>query len=333
MPKTATKYLQNFLFHRHPQVTYLGKSEGPHQFCSPEMDQVVRCLRQPTHPGLRPYHDKCREILARIREPGKIMVFSNEAFTCGRRVLKQKQAELFGKFFGEFRVLLTIREPVSMMESLYLQELRGYHMNTAAYQRLVKRFGAPPRFFPIEEWLEANWSFPYHGAFSYLESADTVEAYAEVIGDQHILILTYEEMKRDNLAFVRRLSRQIGLDADESERLCKNRDTSKNFRWTQRQVERLKRFNSSLFLRWQYRLFKNTEQLGQFIGLKGPNLIVDAPRASVEFPPVWRERILQIGREQHTRLKARWDLPLEKFGYPVTGHSYDTHVESIRKAA
>ncbi|HSG69240.1 MAG TPA: hypothetical protein VLA12_02435, partial [Planctomycetaceae bacterium] len=80
-------------------------------------------------------------------------------------------------------------------------------------------------------------------------------------------------------------------------------------------------------------LLRNRKQLAHFLGLRGPNLIVDSPRASVEFPPIWRERILQIGREQLTRLKTRWDLPLEKYGYSLSGHSCDTSVGSIRKAA
>lgn len=230
-------------------------------------------------------------------------------------------------------MLLTVREPISQMESLYLQELKSYNIHPERNPRLIKRFGAPPRFFSAEEWLDANWSFPNHGLFSHLNVGETAESYADVVGNDNVLIQIYEEMKKDNIGYIRHLSHVIGIDSDESQQLCDNQDTAKNSRWNQHQVERLKRFNSSKFLHWYYRLLRNREQLAHFLGLRGPNLIVDSPRASVEFPPIWRERILQIGREQLTRLKTRWDLPLEKFGYPLSDYSCDTSVGSIRKAA
>ncbi|HSG69051.1 MAG TPA: hypothetical protein VLA12_01475, partial [Planctomycetaceae bacterium] len=186
------------------------------------MGQVVHCLRQPTHPGLRQYHERCREVVAEVREPGKVMIFSDESFTAGRRLVKQKQAELFENFFGEFRMLLTLREPLSQMESLYLQELKAYNMRPENHPRLIKRFGAPPRFFSAEEWLDANWSFPNHGLFSHLNVAETAEFYAEVVGKDNVLIQIYEEMKKDNIGYIRHLSQVIGIDSDESQQLCEN---------------------------------------------------------------------------------------------------------------
>jgi hypothetical protein len=333
MPKTATTFLQSYLFHRHSQVNYLGKNEGLPRFCSPQIEQTVRCLRDPAHPGLFQFHDQCRDAVARIGKGGKITVFSDEAFTYGNRDIKHKQAELFKSFFGTCRILLTIREPLSLMETLYLQELRGYHYNKSVYRRLVKIFGAPPRFFSIEDWLDANWSFPQHGAFSHLQMGETAEAYAEVFGKENVLIKPYEAFKQDNLAFVRRLSEEIGIDAAESEQLCANQNTSKNSRWKQIHVDRLKQFNRSPLLRWQYRWFKNVRDLKQFLGVMGPDKLIDSPMARAEIPTVWRERILQIGREQFTRLKRRWDLPLENFGYPVSDDSQDGHSVSDHRAA
>lgn len=333
-PKTATTFLQLFLFNQHSQVTYLGKIEGRETtFCSGEIANVARCLRQPTHPGYRQEHDECREILARIREPEKLMIFSDEAYTYGPLHIKQKQAELFGQFFGNSRILLTVREPLSLMESLYLQELRGYHYHKMSYKRLIKQFGAPPRYFSVEDWLEANWNFPNRGAFSHLLVADTAEAYADIFGKENVMIRLYEELKQDNLAFVRRLSEEIGIDAVESERLCENQNASKNARWKEAHVERLKLFNRSPLLRWKYRYLKTPNDLKRFLGVLGPDQIVDSPNARAEFPPEWRERILQIGSEQFTRLKANWEIPFERYRYHVTDQSERTDSGGNREAA
>lgn len=326
MPKTATTFLQSFVFALHSEVKYLGKFEGEKHFCSPAMQQAVRCLRQPTHPKLRSHYGNSRREIERQQLPGKLTVFSDEAFTFGSRSIKAEQAKRFRDFFGDCRILLTIREPLSLMETLYFQELRGFNYNKSIYLRFLKPFGHPPRYFSLEEWLELVWSFPHHGAFSHLNVADTVEAYADVFGAENVMVGVYEELKRDNLAFVRRLSEDIGVDPDESVRLCENANRKKNARWLEGHVERLKQFNDSRLLYWKYRLLKSRRQFKEFLGTLGPNEIVDSPTARAEFSPEWKERILAIGREQFSQLDERWNLNLSEYGYPVSNDCGASHL-------
>lgn len=318
MPKTATTFLQSFLFARHSEVTFLGKFEGETHFCSPAMQQAVRCLRQPTHSKLRSHYGGSRIEIERLRSLGKLMVFSDEGFTFGCRSIKEEQAKRFRDFFGDCRILLTIREPLSLMETLYFQELRGFNYNKSTYRRFLKPLGHPPRYFSVDEWLELTWGFPHHGAFSHLNVADTAEAYAEVFGAENVMVRVYEELKRDNLAFVRRLSEDIGVNPDESRELCEDADRGKNARWLVAHVERLKEFNHSRWLYWKYRLLKSRQEFKGFLGALGANEIVDSPTARADFPSEWKERILEIGRQQFARLAEHWNLNLSEYGYSVS---------------
>ncbi len=317
MPKTATTFLQNELFADHSAITHLGKRQGNPHYQSPVIDHLVWCLRHPSHRLRGPIINEARQEIRQLREPSKRMVLSDEAFTYGGRENKLDQAEAIRNVFGDCQILLTIREPISFIETFYLQELRGYHYHRQVYGRLVKHFGEPPRCFGIDEWLSHSWSYKHRGAFDHLMTYETASVYAEVFGDENIIIKPYEALAQDTPGFVRRLSQDLGIDPDESLRICHNRPATKNERWLQAHVDRLKEFNRSLMLRWQYRYFKSTSQLRQFIGAAGPNAIKDSPRARVEIPEPWRQRVIEIGSEQNSRLAARWQLPLAEFGYAV----------------
>lgn len=324
MPKTATTFLQMYLFAQHSQVSYLGKFEGESLFVTPAIKRLAKCLRQP-----RPFHNRRQfpELSRKVdelRASGKLLVFSDEGFTYSGRDNKRAQAETMRQVFGDAKILITIREPLSFMETLYLQELRGYHYHPSSYKRLTRKFGMPPRHFDIDPWMDNAWSCNHHGAFDHLMVYDTAEAYADVFGEQNVLVKVYEEMKGANIPFVRQLSAEIGIDADESERLTASQGASKNIRWLQGTVDRLKTFNSSPLKRWNYRWFKSTRQLKEYLGVSGPNQIVGSPVARAPISPRWRERIVEIARDQYGRIAGRWNLPLEAFGYPIAPSATET---------
>ncbi|MBD3675219.1 MAG: hypothetical protein HUJ26_17005 [Planctomycetaceae bacterium] len=230
-------------------------------------------------------------------------------------------------------MLFVIREPVSFMESLYLQELRGYHYHPAMYERFLKTFGKPPHYFSIEEWLQAVWSFDHHGAFSHLRVADTAQAYADVFGADNVVIMPYEEMKRDNRAFLVRLSQLIGIDAEESLRLCEDQPATRNARWLEAHVERLQEFNRSPLLRWQYRYLKSFQDFKRYLGVMGPDKIVDSPSARATIPAEWKKKILAFTAPQLDAIDSQWNLSLEQYGYVVSETETSTQAATHSKAA
>lgn len=315
MPKTATTMLQHAVFEHHPDVTYLGKFEGHPNYRDEDLDGFVRRrFRLPGNPQARCF----RDLAARIddyRRQERVVVFSEEAFTGGDIELKRRQAEGFRRTFGEARILMTIREPLSFMEALYFQELKGFQFKPQKYQRLRKHFGHPPRYFDINQWLGCLWTRQSRSSLTHLAVADTAEVYADVFGRENVHILIFEDLKVNAERFLTDVSRVAGICPEESCRLGSQR--SKNVRWRESQIARLKSFNDSFIRRAQYRWIKSKRELKEALGLAGTLPDDASPTARAALSEEWREKLLDVARPQFERLGQEWQLPLHDYGYPV----------------
>ncbi len=135
-----------------------------------------------------------REAIDALRSPGApdlIDVISSETL-CGTPFFGSREsaarARRLKAIFGEAQILITVRRQKIILRSIYLQYLRqGGTLNAAAFfdqERPYDYFGFDAKVFE------------YH---------KLVELYAELFGEENILVLTQETLRPDPDGFVRTL--------------------------------------------------------------------------------------------------------------------------------
>ena len=308
LPKTATTLLQAHLFPRHSQIAYLGKYiEGGSKF----RDDAVRTVIMSTTRGdvFNADVDRCRRVFSRGILPtlgaNRVPLWSNEGLTAGGQLRRRARAENLRAVFGDCRVIITLRHPVRFVESMYLQKLK------TAHHRSEWRIGVAPRCFTIDEWLRRQWRHPEKGALSHLDYARTIEILADVFGRDALGVFLFEQLVEDAERFVGSLCRFLGVDAKEGAALTAGKRA--NDRLTLAQLDGIRAAEKSLLWSTVYR-FAPKRVRTWIIGRQKANG-KEPVRARVS--PPWRQRIGEVTRRGNRWLEDQWNLPLDRYGYPL----------------
>jgi hypothetical protein len=148
LPKTATTCFQNHLFAQHSGIHYFGKFSSE-KFPAAVLPALVakHLTPHPLEPGdIR--EKSIREQLDYAAENQLIPVLSGEGLAGGESARKQQQARLFKKCFGECKIILFVREPVSFCKSWYAEMLKSFHIRDEEERRgWMKCMKEPPPLF------------------------------------------------------------------------------------------------------------------------------------------------------------------------------------------
>ena len=308
LPKTATTMLQVDLFPHHSQLDYLGK------FCerrSMFRDSAVRAIIMDIARGnvFKPDLDRCRSRFAESIGPaamaGKVPLWSSEDLTGGALRRRRARAENFRAVFGDCRVIITLRHPLRLMESMYLYKLRDANLGAG------RQLGSAPRYFGIDQWLREGWNRPEKGALAHLEYARTIEILAGVFGRDAIGIFLFEQLVEDAQRFLRSLCGFIGIDPAEGIRLTAGK--RQNDRLTAAQLDRIKAIEHSVLRSTAFR-FAPKALRERMLGRRGAN---GSSPARAQVSPEWRERIVELTRPGNRRLVEQWKVPLDRYDYPL----------------
>lgn len=142
----------------------------------------------------------CKRYVATLiaGQPGRACVFSAERLSGHPHSGGYDAAEMADRVkaaFGEAKILILVREQVSMLVASYKQYIKGRGVLT------LDEYLVPPRDRRIPLFRLDN--FCYHHLIEY---------YLKLFGGRHVLVLPYELLLHDRDGFVRRLLEYIGLD-------------------------------------------------------------------------------------------------------------------------
>ena len=204
MPKTGTSYLQKHVFPKLSKTHYIewGTIFFAHYF------QKIKYLNPSFY--FNEIKQKFNEYLYLFDEYN--LVISDESltvpFNSGKTI--EQNAIFLKKIFNDAKIIITIREQVSMLESLYLQTFRkGFWISPEKFTFFDKNnksfieFGSEN--FPYEDW------FPYID-LKYFEYYQILEVYSNYFGKESVYISLYEELKQDSELYVANLCGFIGVD-------------------------------------------------------------------------------------------------------------------------
>jgi hypothetical protein len=239
---------------------------------------------------------------------GRVPLWSSEALTVGSPRRRRRRAENFRAVFGDAKVVITLRHPLRFVESMYLHKLKAGAVGNG------RRFGMTPRYFEIDEWLRNNSRCPENGALAHLEYAQTIEIFADVFGREAIGVFLFEQFVEDPAAFIDSLCRFIGIDSREGVALGTGK--RENTRLTTGQLQQIKGFAQPSLRSTVFR-FSSRARRRRILGMDAADAGPHAPGARAGIPVDWRQRILDESRQGNQQLVREWNLPLDRYDYPL----------------
>jgi len=289
--KCGSTTLQADLLHRHPGIDYLGEPRE-----EPRSTEAIRIVRDSCYVELRkrvPYD------LERIRalwqaalsdvQPGKVPVFSKESLTQPEfyespddRRLPRRLREVV----GDARILIVTRNQLRLIESLYLFQAKGIHVE------------------PVEQWLESR-----DGAFRQYRFHTVAKSFAAEFGRENVMILPFEDLKADAKSFARRVCAFVGVDGEKGAALISGQH--RNRRVSQR-YQAYSRLRKSLGL-----YLPIGSLLPKSVRLRFNNFIMGGADARIELPQSWVAKMEEYFRDDNRMLARDWGVPVEKYGYPI----------------
>lgn len=306
MPKTGTTSLQELLFSKHPDIYYLGKNKSwqtPKQCRTPE---VYRFLAPSLWPNAKETSSQTnipvlREVIADASS-SQVLLGSWEGLSAVPLGQHTEMLHSLVDSFGICKILICLRNPLTLMPSLYLQSLRG-RQNEQNQIILQKGW-----YCEIDIWLK-RWK-NLGGFENLLAYGERIRNSIDLLGRENVGIFLYEDLCGDSQRFVRELCRFIGIDETLGVSLVGQ--DHRNKRLTQGQVDFMKRVERSVWKRWCLGWLSPARQI-TLLDRQDPN----GEPARVPLPDEWKERI-----SKHTRDGNRWlvdnlQLPLGDYQYPL----------------
>jgi len=316
LPKTATKTLQMGLFARHSEVDFLGTYTRPmrkyRQCRDTEIEKLMATLLWDdlNDPDLR----ESRELFEKAVEPslrnGRVPVWSWESLIEDSPHIRKIRAENIRAIFGNCRILITIRHPFNLVESLYLQNLKRENI---ARSRVGKKVDCPS----IDTWISERWEKEGYAPNSQIQYADSIRIYSEIFGRENIGIFLFEQLQNDSDAYYRSICGFIGIDHDEA--LQHVLGKAHNQRWTTAQMERLQRERNSWLHGVRFR-YSDRKKRRAILGMAADGSIPDDDSSAPAEAPLsafWQEQIHEKTYQGNRFLVENWGLDLEAFDYPL----------------
>ncbi|KAA1189215.1 hypothetical protein F0M18_16200 [Pseudohalioglobus sediminis] len=315
MPKTATKTLQWRIFARHSGIFYLGRFDGEpfqgqyQQYGACRDQTVFRIMdeiayRNFRHPDIATCKQLLSAYLAEHNAQGRVPVWSWESYSTDSRRSRQYRADNLKNLLGSARILMTIRQPLSLLESAYLQQLKRDNIG-AGYRR-----GKPLFCTEINDWIRRD---EHEDISNHLDYAETVRMYSRHFGRENVCVMAYESLLADANGFFDQLSQFLGVDPEETRELVRAKDD--NARWSEAQLQRLREIRDSLPLSLRFR-YGTRKARKRMLGLNGRGIPrKPGARARAPIEGELGAGILRRVQEDNAWLDEEFQLGLDRYGY------------------
>jgi Sulfotransferase family len=198
-PKSGTTALYQMLSH-HLQI-YMPELKEPWYFAS---DMLPRFQPPRSAPPLRTL-DEYRALFADAAPDQRIGEASSSY------LLSHTAAARIAELRPDARIIAILREPASFLRSLHLQLLRTHVENQKTLRRAISLEGARREGRRVPRRSHRPQLLLYSDHVRYVEQ---LRRYHEVFPPEQVLVLIYDDFRRDNEGTVRTVQRFLGVDAD-----------------------------------------------------------------------------------------------------------------------
>jgi len=303
LAKTGTSTLQRNLFADHPGIHYFGKITKS-RVKKQSLDEMTYRLLCPI---LWKVHDPMDTEATRSLLQDKILPGIPE-----NRVLLGSWESLSGRYFenyvemldrsqaifGGCRIMITLRNPLTRLPSLYLQNLRGNFIRNNSswmgYQSYVS----------IEDWYRNKIA-----RSPLLDYCEFIRIAIEKLGRDNVGAFLFEALQHNSSEYCRSICEFIGIDFDIAISLIQDKHV--NARLSEAQLAHMRNMKSSWYRRRQHS-FSTRYSRNKYL-LRMPS----RPPAKVDLTEQLVKEVSDRTRDDHRWLADTLKLPIEKYGYPL----------------
>ena len=232
-PKTATSTLQSVFFPYHPGLYFLGKRVnvpgGVTSWRTPEITDFMLDLER-KNSEFAPDAAQVDRLVQEIKaEAGALpVVISSEDLCLYTGIDSFKKIERLQKVFGEFgpvRIILSVRDQVSLLKSIYITEHRGEMM------RIV---GTQQSWYPtFDQYLDIHFRYVWGAVLESFRFYSMLQKYEKIFGSNNIFVYPFSEFQRDPVRILKSMSDFLGIEYNESI-LQKTAKTRENQHYSER---------------------------------------------------------------------------------------------------
>jgi hypothetical protein len=301
LPKTATTTLQDHVFASQTRLNYLGKIGNA--YADERARELVARVRLQDSLSYDPVRARSLvdDVRRRCEQVGdrRPLLLSEEGLSAEGRADRGLIAERLHDLFGPARVLIVLRSQPSLLQSLYLNDL--------------KSSGRRP--LPFDQWLTVHYGERWSGGVRVgLDYDRLVRAYDDVFGSDNVVVLAFESIRQDVTTFARAVSQLLGSAAtDVEENLTQSHE---NVRLSERHRAALRLQN--LLPEGSNLALTGRRLLPRSVYIRARNFVVGGRRVDTpELPEDWTNRIAALCAEGNAALARRKRLPLGELGYPM----------------
>lgn len=293
--KTGTTTLQEHLFDVHSGIHPLTRDEERRRLIS----EALRAID-----GMDYDDERLRSLLDQALEAhagSRVVLLSDETLTA-QPYLIVPIAKRLKAAFPQAHILFTLRHQLAALESFYAAHGR-MHTNAPRPYR--------DRHVPLRHWLEhahGNRTTSIMGALDY---GRVLGIYESVFGAGRVHPVLFEEFTQNADAFLQSLCALLEIDVEEAK-------TALEGRWSHARPSG--RFVA--YARLRRRLLPTPVMGARLPGARPlheawQRLIRGGRTLSVRIPDDWRAILEEDYRPGNRRLVETYNLPLEKYGYPL----------------
>ena len=315
LSKTATTTLQSQVFNHHSQIEYLGKYikkplSGSLKYRDQQTDGILKEILRKNLDNKRMAELKkiCDEYVLPQYDGNKLLLISSEGVSSGPSVNRYLRALNLKEVFGSCKIMIVLREPLSLIESLYFQKLKESNIRKKAF------YVKCPNYFTINQWLERYWRPTLSGPLWNIDYYQTIQIFSSVFEKSCVGIFLYEQLKANFSNFMNNVSMFMGVDAEESLRLLSGQ--KENTRWSNDVLFRLEKIQKSFIRSLKFRLSSPAVRKKK-LGIEKGSSLNGLEKARAVISDTWKMRINEYTRPGNRILEREWGLPLAEYGYPV----------------
>ena len=305
-PKTATTLLQSRVFAPHPSLAQRTILDARHDA---DLRHAFRVLLETDEAVFHDHEDVLRQTLF-TAPPGQVAVVSHEHLDLGAHwrlgqnwtpawdrptlshgyVGRQRIMERLARLAPEAHILVTLREPVALLESLYLQlcQNRKFTMSYTAF-------------------LQDAWeSRAYSSILAGLELDALTRTLTAIFGRERVIILPYEDLTANRARYVGTLADALGLPPDDVDKALTTEAVNPRMRANRHRLQTLRK------------RIPGGHVLAKAVpgGLKRALFATGAPQ-TLTTDAAWRDALNGYFAPGTRRLAETFNLPLADLGYPT----------------